>query len=552
MGVRQSGRRAAGPSVVADGRGMTRRELLAGLGLGVGATVVLGACAVPSPGAAPPRPPAGVPDPAPFAEGVMSGDPLPGASTIWTRVTPPASGADVGVLWSVAEDAAFTSIRAGGLAVASAEGGHCVTVPVDGLEHDRWYFYRFESAEGSGVPAAVSRTGRLRTAPAAGSSPDRLRYVFSSCQQLNDSWFVAHKNVEAEPEVDFFMHLGDYVYVSDSGTQSLEDYRSVYRRWRAQPFLRDLHAAMPTVAMWDDGEFYNGVDRLGDPARLANGRRAWFDYFPLVNPGDDRAYRRFGWGDLADMSVIDVRSYRDPALSVVNYVTDQAAYDPTRTTLGRQQFEWLTTGLAASTAKWRLVGNQYAFSPWRLLNLEFLRPFNPDLPRNAGLYAPAEAWDDYLQERRDLLQFLADHGVRDTIFNSGDAHVYLATQMQPDYDDPSSPVVAFDFTTGSLTADPDPRASFFPDLPPDVAEGIIRVAEQWMLGQNAPYLRHINLVNQGYTLVDVTPEETVVTMRVVDTFDPDAEAVDAAKFRIRRGSNRLETLPASHALGSSA
>ncbi|MFM7065157.1 MAG: hypothetical protein ACKO04_16980, partial [Actinomycetes bacterium] len=62
-------RSISGPSVVADGRGFTRRELLAGLGLGVGATVVLGACTMPAPGATPPTPPPGVPDPLPFGEG---------------------------------------------------------------------------------------------------------------------------------------------------------------------------------------------------------------------------------------------------------------------------------------------------------------------------------------------------------------------------------------------------------------------------------------------------------------------------------------------------
>ena len=63
---------------------------------------------------------------------------------------------------------------------------------------------------------------------------------------------------------------------------------------------------------------------------------------------------------------------------------------------------------AASTAAWRIVGNPYNISPWRLVNLEFLRAFRPDLPANSGIYAPNEAWDDYMQERRDLLQFLVD------------------------------------------------------------------------------------------------------------------------------------------------
>ena len=529
---------------------MTRREMLAGLGLGVGATIVLGACTVPSPGAAPPKPPPGVPDPAPFGEGVMAGDPMPGASTIWTRVTPPPGGGDVGVIWAVAEDESFTSILAGGVAVASSANDHCVTVPVSGLGNDKWYFYRFETSEGSGVPEAVSRTGRLRTAPAAGSSPDRLRFAFASCQQINDSWFVAHQAAAAEPGLDFFMHLGDYVYVSDTGTTSVGDYRDTYRRWRAQPMLRELQAAVPLVAMWDDGEFYNGVDRTGDPARLAAAKQAFFDYFPVTDPGDYRLYRSLAWGDLADVPVIDVRAYRDPAVDTIDYTSANQAYDPSRSTLGAAQYAWLTSALAASTARWRLVGSAYNVGPWKLVNLEFLRAFRPDLPPNPGLYTPNEAWDDYQRERRDLLQFLADNGVTDTAFVSGHTHTFLTTELRPDTDDPGSPTVAFDFCTGSLTADPDVRTSYLPDLPLDVAEGVVRLGEQFVLSQNAPYLRYMNLVEQGYTVVDVTPEEMVVTMKMIDTSRPDAEVRDGAKFRLTPGATRLEVLPVAGASGT--
>ena len=266
----------AGRTLVAQGSsGVSRRDLLRGLGFGVGAVVVLGACTVPTPAPVAPLPPPGVPDPAPFLDGVLAGDPAPDGSVIWTRVAAPPGGADVPVLWTVAEDAGFTTLRAGGLAVASASGGHTISVAVTGLDPDRWYHYRFEAAGPDGVQVA-SRTGRLRTAPAPGSSPDRLRFAFASCQQINDSWFVAHRAAAAEPDLDFFMHLGDYVYVSDTDTQSLDDYRDAYRRWRRQPYLRDLHAALPVVAMWDDGEVYNGVYATDDPQRLEHAKQAWF------------------------------------------------------------------------------------------------------------------------------------------------------------------------------------------------------------------------------------------------------------------------------------
>jgi len=534
--------------VAPRGRTLSRREVLAGLGFGVGGAVVLAGCTVGPPAPEPVLPPPGVSDPAPFPDGVMAGDPAPDGAAIWTRVLAPDDGAPVPVMWTVATDAEFRSIVAGGLVLAEAEQGHCVTVEVSGLPSDGWYHYRFETTEGT---AATSRSGRLRTAPASGATPDRLRFAFASCQQINDSWFVAHAAAAAEPDLDFFVHLGDYVYVSDQATQTLADYRDQYRRWRAQPLLRDLHAALPCVAMWDDGEFYNGVDRTGPPDRLAAATRAWFDSFPLLDPGDGRSYRRLGWGALAELSMIDVRSYRDPAIDDVVHVEPGGLDEPGRTTLGVEQYAWLTQGLAASDAAWRLIGNPYNLSPWRLLNLELLRPFRPDLPPGAGVYAPNEAWDDYMAERRDLLQFLVDHDVRDTVVASGHTHVAMAADLHPDPDRPGPRAAAYDFCTGSLTADPDPRSAYLGDLPRDVAEQVLRAAEQFVLSQNRPYLRHLNLVDQGYTVMEVTPEEVLVTIRNVDTRDPEARAVDGARFRVRRGGERIEVLP-SAGLGSSA
>ncbi len=533
------------------GRSMSRRELLGALGFGVGVTVVLGACSVPSPAPEPPRPPAGISDPVPFVDGVMAGDPGPDGAVIWTRAEPSTGATEVPVLWVVAEDPAFTSIRAGGLALATAADGFAVTVPVTGLAPSGWYYYRFE-APGADGAQVVSRTGRLRTAPAPGSSPDRLRFAFASCQQLNDSWFVAHRAAAAEPDLDFFMHLGDYVYVSDTDTLSVDDYRAQYRRWRRQPLLRDLHAQLPCVAMWDDGEFYNGIDATGPGDRLAAAKQAWFEAFPIIDPGGSRAHRRFAWGDLVDLSMIDVRAYRDPAVESIVYTDGGGANTPGRTTLGAEQYRWLTEGLAASSASWRVVGNPYNINPWRLVNLEFLRAFRPDLPQNAGIYAPNEAWDDYMQERRDLLGYLVEQSVADTIFASGHTHVAMAAELRPDFDRPATPVAAFDFCTGALTADPDPRRSFLGDLPLDAAEEVLRAAERFVLGQNRPYLRHLNLVDQGYTVIDITSEETLVTIRNIDTFDGSAEAVDGARFRVRRGASRIEVLATPRRRGSFA
>ena len=90
------------------------------------------------------------------------------------------------------------------------------------------------------------------------------------------------------------------------------------------------------------------------------------------------------------------------------------------------------------------------------------------------------------------------------------------------------------------------------DLPEAAAEEVLRAAERFVLNSNAPALRHMNLIDQGYTVVDITPEETLVTIRNIDTSDPEAEAVDGARFRVRKGAQRIEVLPTPTHKGSFA
>jgi alkaline phosphatase D len=175
-------------------------------------------------------------------------------------------------------------------------------------------------------------------------------------------------------------------------------------------------------------------------------------------------------------------------------------------------------------------------NPWKLRDLDTprLRMLNPDLRHNEGVYVSNEAWDDYQAERKELLDFLATTGTRNVIFTSGHTHFYLACELQPDFDDPASPTVAFDFVTGSLTADPDPR-SYAP-------ENVLKLVELTFLRENSPYMKTVNIIDQGYAVVDATPEETIVEFRVIDTFDPDAEARTASRFRVVNGSSEMELL----------
>jgi alkaline phosphatase D len=60
---------------------------------------------------------------------------------------------------------------------------------------------------------------------------------------------------------------------------------------------------------------------------------------------------------------------------------------------------------------------------------------------------------------------------------------------------------------------------------------VLRSLEAGFLGIN-PHIDYMDLVSQGYGLVELTPEEATVTFRVIDTFDRTARASTRATWRI--------------------
>ena len=486
-----------------------------------------------------------------FPAGVMAGDPQPTGSVIWTRISPPLAGQDTTIAWEVATDATFTSVVAGGTVDALAGAGHTAKVAVGGLEPERWYHYRFAHDD------VVSTVGRLRTAPAAGSTPSQLRFAWASCQQTS-SPYTAHRLIAAEPDLDFWMHLGDYVYVSDRDTLEVSDYRDVYARFKADASLQHLQATVPTVAMYDDGEFVNGVHRDITPqGRLGNALQVWFEEFPVIPPGTDetRAYRSLSWGELAEAFLLDVRQYRNaevPEGSGNFSPTDRERFNPARTTLGSDQRAWLLGGLANAAAVWKLLGNPYNFAPWRILGgadtpragQRFTENFR-DLANvhvNQATYAPNEAWDDFWFERRTILDHVAREGIENLISVSGHTHIWLADVLLPDHDDPNAPVVGFDFTCGSLTADPDFANVRFGNFggggDADRAYSLLNTVAGAMEEWN-PWKAYTNFINQGYGLVTLTAERAVVEFKAVNTYDPDATADLIARFTITAGARRM-------------
>ena len=89
------------------------------------------------------------------------------------------------------------------------------------------------------------------------------------------------------------------------------------------------------------------------PLLIARGGRAFLEYSPM-RPFDaresQRVYRRYSYGPLLEVFVLDMRSYRGP-----NSANLQTTPSAATAFLGQEQLDWLKAGLKKSRAVWKVV-----------------------------------------------------------------------------------------------------------------------------------------------------------------------------------------------------
>src|SRR3546814_2748269 len=82
--------------------------------------------------------------------------------------------------------------------------------------------------------ASVSPVGRTRTAPAESAAVAQMTFAFISCQDWSVNHWAAFDELLAQ-ELDFIVHLGDYVYETvKADFQSGEIGRAVCRERMCQ------------------------------------------------------------------------------------------------------------------------------------------------------------------------------------------------------------------------------------------------------------------------------------------------------------------------------
>ncbi|MFD4152863.1 alkaline phosphatase D family protein [Streptomyces hydrogenans] len=502
--------------------------------------------------------------PAPaFPHGVASGDPLPDGVLLWTRVTPspeavPGSGlgADVRVDWEVAEDRGFARVVASGTTTAGAAADHTVKADVRGLRPATAYFFRFTAG------GTVSPTGRTRTAPAADSAAPGVRFGVVSCANYEAGHFSAYRHLAARADLDAILHLGDYIYEYASGVYpkaedtvrtheprheivSLADYRTRHGRYKTDPDLQALHAAHPVVAIWDDHEFANDAWTGGAEnhtpgaegewaARVAAAKRAYFEWMPVRASTEGTVFRRLRFGRLADLHLLDLRSFRSAQAKTGSGTVD----DPDRTITGRAQLDWLKSGLAGSDAAWQLVGTSVMISPVAFGSLPayLLEPLAGLLGLPAeGIAVNVDQWDGYTDDRKELLAHLSSRAIRNTVFLTGDIHMAWANDVPAraaTY--PLSASVATEFVVTSVTSDNlDDLLNVAPGTLSVVAAGAVKAANR--------HVKWVDMDHHGYGVLDVTAERSQMDYYTVsDKRDPAASASWARSYRTASGTQRVE------------
>jgi alkaline phosphatase D len=457
-----------------------------------------------------------------FREGVASGDPDTDSIILWTRAEP-ATGDNARLLLQVSEREDFAQVVLEASLTARAAQDFTVRARVQGLKPGHIYFYRFNAVDGG-----QSRVGRSMTAPAAEDARP-VHLAFASCQNYEQGFYGAWERMleddrqkPADEQIQFVLHLGDFVYEryrhrpaegqtfvrrlppfpdgargdGKEWAHSLADYRHLYQTHLRDPLLQDARARWPFICTWDDHEFsndsfghfstYDGIIKA-EASRQRDAHQAWFEYIPAQveqTPEQLRIYRRLRWGQMVDLLITDLRSYRTgPALppgisdelglpmdpvQLVAICDGGRAYnhgEPPEflpfgdgtlpntarnrepgTMLGAEQKSWFKQAMQESTAPWKVWGNSLPILPLRL-DLSSI----PLAGMHDGILSE-DAWAGFPTEYAELMNFVDNQGVTGLVSLSGDHHMHGAATLVVDPDAEIPKAVAADFNVTGISS----------------------------------------------------------------------------------------------------
>lgn len=544
----------------------------------------------------------------PFYHGVASGDPLSDRVIIWTRVTPEADST-LHVRYYLATDTAFQNVVSEGMVTTDSTKDYTVKIDVTGLQSGTTYYYYFQAI------GRNSLIGKTKTVPEGDNLNGHLRFAVVSCNNYEGGFFNAYATIAKRTDLDAVIHLGDYIYEYEAGgyrnaslgnkrhqllpkTEILNkaDYRLRYSLYRLDEDLMKAHQQHSFISIWDDHESANdsyleGAENHTEgaegnwQARKDIAKKVYFEWMPIREYADYKIYRKISYGKLMDLFMLDTRlegrdkppvHFDDPDVPMRRMVSDE-------------QFNWLVNGLAASEARWKVLGNQIIFSNY---NVGFAAgatqippaPNPTDIVKIRGIEDLfIDNWKQYPTQRAALIDSMKNKGMQNVVFITGDSHCSWAfdvTKTPVNYPNPlflnmpmPSPSynrltgegsVAVEFCTPGISSQNFDEAlplssalgfQYQMNAPLNLkANGLGKLDTALGLPGNVyynPHLKYVDLVQQGYMMLDIKKDSSQADWFYVDILDstssvettgqigPYATPVKAAK--VLNASNKIKT-----------
>ncbi|MBT8142783.1 MAG: alkaline phosphatase D family protein, partial [Gammaproteobacteria bacterium] len=491
-----------------------------------------------------------------FTHGVASGDPLADRLILWTRALPEYQAAAV-VTLQVSQDPDFTrNVIEKGQLECKPESDYTLKVDLGGLDPDTVYYYRFLSKN------AVTRVGKARTLPVG--EKQKVKLLAASCSFYSAGYFHVYAEMAKHTDAHAVLHLGDYIYeygpgvYADKNAKSmnrvmqpahelitLADYRQRYAQTRSDTDLQALHASLAMIAVWDDHEVTNdtwsdGAENHSDDEGDFSQRRLaalqayseWMPIRPAVHNDISSIQRRFQFGDLLNLSMLDTRleareqqldyaQFTDPQTKVFDAKSfNQALHKPERTLLGQKQFVNTVSSFNNATT-WQVLGQQILMGEMllpapvagQLISLEEYQAIEHKASENPQQLSETEktilaqapipynldAWDGYPQERQRLLK-AAQKAKANLVVLAGDTHNAWCNELQID-----QRTVGIEFATPSVTS---------PGLEEYVAA---TPADEARIVKAIPGLSYSNMTDRGYLAVSFTHEQVTADWNYVSS-----------------------------------
>ena len=266
-------------------------------------------------------------------------------------------------------------------------------------------------------------------------SQTEFKIAFGSCGHQEKPIPIFDEIAAQAPDV--FIFLGDNIYGDTKNGKVLQ---RKYAQLAAKESYQNLKKASPIIATWDDHD-YGKNDSGKEFSRKKRFKKLFLDFFDepkeSIRRSQQGIYTSYSYevnSKIIQIILLDTRTFRDKLLKCNNansidtsfkYELDYLPhYDPTKSFLGEQQWNWLKTTLEQK-ADYRIIGSSTQF----------------------GIsYNGYEAWANFPHEQLKMLRLIEETKANGLVFISGDVHYAEISKISA-----HSPYPIYDITSSGLT-----------------------------------------------------------------------------------------------------